>query len=281
MINGYIPSFSPFGLGVLQPPHSNPPSSFAVDVPITKLTVTPIQPTTKPICIARKIRGKKWSNIFLDDCGYPNQSNKFDILLHNVKGGPILHKRKHPAPPLDGIDPCFEAHYDKATHGTRLRHELDLTHPNPPMWEDIYKLLQRYWSVFDSNGLFIPIKDYKCSIDMGSALPICVKKIHYGPWEIPIMHKCILSMAKLGHICQVHSSEWMFKALLAPKPHQEHVCHIDNFVWRFCVNYITLNQITCLMPTPSLTVTPRSTPPFVMAIGCGCGMPHRDTIKSG
>jgi hypothetical protein len=36
----------------------------------------------------------------------------------------------------------------------------------------------------------------------------------------------------------------MFKALLAPKPHQEHVCHIDSFVWRFCVNYIPLNQIT-------------------------------------
>jgi hypothetical protein len=42
-----------------------------------------------------------------------------------------------------------------------------------------------------------------------------------------------------------HSGEWMFKALLAPKPHQEHVRHIDNFVWHFCVNYIPLNQITC------------------------------------
>ncbi len=52
-------------------------------------------------------------------------------------------------------------------------------------------------------------------------------------------------MAKLGHIRQVHGGEWLFKkALLAPKPHQEHVQHIDDFVWRFCVNYIPLNQIT-------------------------------------
>jgi hypothetical protein len=36
----------------------------------------------------------------------------------------------------------------------------------------------------------------------------------------------------------------MFKALLAPKPHQEHVKNIDDFVWRFCINYIPLNQVT-------------------------------------
>ena len=62
--------------------------------------------------------------------------------------------------------------------------------------------------------------------------------------EIPIMRKCIASLKKLGHIRQIHSREWMFKALLAPKPHQEHVKNIDDFVWRFCINYIPLNQVT-------------------------------------
>jgi hypothetical protein len=105
-------------------------------------------------------------------------------------------------------------------------------------------LLQKYWSVFDDKGLFIPVKDYKCSIDTGSAQPICVKKINYGPQEIPIMKCCIASHENLEHIRQIHSSELMFKALLVTKPHQENVCHIDDFVWRFCVNYIPLNQIT-------------------------------------
>jgi hypothetical protein len=58
------------------------------------------------------------------------------------------------------------------------------------------------------------------------------------------MRKCIASLEKLGHIRQIHGSGWMFKALLAPKPHQEHVKNIDDFVWRFCINYIPLNQIT-------------------------------------
>ncbi len=174
MLNGYITPFSPYELHMLQLPDSGPPPSFAADVPITNST-------TKPIHATQKIPGKKWSNVFLDNCGYLNQSNKFDILLHNVKGGPILCKHKHPALLLDDIDPRFEAQYDKATHGTQLRQELNLTHLNPLMQEGIYKLLQNYWSVFDNQGLVILVKDYKCAINTGSAHPICIKKIHYGP----------------------------------------------------------------------------------------------------
>ena len=43
-----------------------------------------------------------------------------------------------------------------------------------------------------------------------------------------------------------------FKALLAPMPHQEHVSNIEDFVWRFCVNYILLNLITQPIAYPIL-----------------------------
>jgi hypothetical protein len=107
----------------------------------------------------------------------------------------------------------------------------------------VYQLLQKYRSVFDNKGQFIPIKDFTCSINTGNACPICVKKINYRPRKIPIMRKCIAWLAKLGHIRQIHDSGWLFKALLAPKPHQKHVSNIDEFVWHFCINYIPLNQI--------------------------------------
>ena len=42
----------------------------------------------------------------------------------------------------------------------------------------------------------------------------------------------------------------MFKALLAAKPHQEHVCNIEDFVWRFCKNYIPLNGVTRIIAYP-------------------------------
>jgi len=64
------------------------------------------------------------------------------------------------------------------------------------------------------------------------------------------MKKCISKLLKLGHIRQIHDGQWLFKALLAPKPHQEHVRNIDDFVWRFCVNYIPLNAVTRVVAYP-------------------------------
>jgi hypothetical protein len=61
---------------------------------------------------------------------------------------------------------------------------------------------------------------------------------------------CILALAKVSHIHQIRDGSWLFKALLALKPHQEHVQNIDGFVWHFCVNYIPINGITCIIAYP-------------------------------
>ena len=61
------------------------------------------------------------------------------------------------------------------------------------------------------------------------------------------MRRCILALAKVGHIRQTMDVRWLFKALLATKPHQEHVRNIKDFVWRFCVNHISLNGVTCII----------------------------------
>ena len=56
----------------------------------------------------------------MDDCGFPDQSDDYDMLLHNVDGGTILRKLKHPAPSLDDPDPCFHFPFEEALHGNRL-----------------------------------------------------------------------------------------------------------------------------------------------------------------
>ncbi len=66
------------------PPDTDPPPIFTV-----------VDPTTKPIWVAPRTRGKKRPNVFYDDCGFTNQSQKFDIILHNVDSGCILRKRKN------------------------------------------------------------------------------------------------------------------------------------------------------------------------------------------
>jgi hypothetical protein len=58
------------------------------------------------------------------------------------------------------------------------------------------------------------------------------------------MQLCIAALAKAGHIEQITDGQWLFKALLEPKPHQETVYNIDDFVWCFCFNYIPLKGVT-------------------------------------
>jgi hypothetical protein len=93
---------------------------------------------------------------------------------------------------------------NKSIHGTKLCTELDLSRLATPRRDRVHRLLQQYWSVFDDKGQFVPVKDYSCIIYTGSAKPIAVKKIHYGPCEIPIMRKCIASLAKLGASVIMH-----------------------------------------------------------------------------
>ncbi len=149
-----------------------------------------------PICLADKLKQcRRISNIFIDDRGFPDESDHYDSLLHNIEGGPILHKVKHPPPPLDEVDPTFYSAYDDSKHGEQLKQDLDLSHLDPHLQEKIYALVKKYWSVFNEKGIFVPVQNYECVIDNGNALPIAVKKILYGSKETPVMQGCIAALA--------------------------------------------------------------------------------------
>ena len=221
----------------------------------------------EPIRVAHKQkRQKQIHNIFCDDRGFPDQSDEFDYLLHNVDANPILRKLLHPAPDLDGpVDPSFLSTFDPTIHEPQMRRDLDLSHLPLDIQEQVYNLVREFWSVFDTKGFTVPVKNYECIIDTGTARPIAIKKILYGDNEVPIMRKCIAKLQEVGHVRQIHDGEWLFKALLAPKPHQEHVRNIEDFVWRFCVNYIPLNMVTRVIAYP----IPRCDTAVHSEFGCG------------
>ncbi len=104
-----------------------------------------------------------------------------------------------------------------------MKQDLDLSHVDPHVQEEIYALVKKNWSVFDEKGIFVPVQNYECVINTGNDLPIVIKTILYRPKETSIMRGCIAALEKIGHIRQIHNSRWLFKALLAAKPHQEHV----------------------------------------------------------
>ncbi len=61
-----------------------------------------------PIRVADKPkRCRRLHNVFVDDRGFPDESEYYQNLLHNIDGGPILRKLKHPPPSLDEVDPEF------------------------------------------------------------------------------------------------------------------------------------------------------------------------------
>jgi hypothetical protein len=186
--------------------------------PTDTSTPAPIRVAPKPT--AR--RKKKPRIVFYNDRGYPDESEDYDQLLHNVDGGPILRKKKFPTLPINADDPTFNYTFSEELHGELLRSQLDLSHLLPEDAAALLVVIKEYWCVFDERGTFTPVRNYQCIIDTGTATPIAVKKIVYGPREIPIMRKCIAALEKVGHIRQIHDGRWLFKALLAPKPHQEH-----------------------------------------------------------
>ena len=247
LLNTFLPCYySHFDLSLLSPRQrtsclraSSCPALLSVTKPSSSSSD---RPPSSPIRVADKSKcRRRIKNIFIDNRGFLDQSDKFDVLLHNIDGGPVLQKLKHPAPPLDVTDPLFNFPFDEALHDERMHKDLDLSHLAADLQEQIYALIIKYWSVFDDRGVFVPVQIYECVIDTGDAHPIAIKKIMYGPKEIPIMRKAMAALEKVGHICQMHDVQWLFNAVLAPKPHQEHVRLIEDFVWQFCVNYVPLN----------------------------------------
>ena len=162
------------------------------------------QPTTPPpgdiIRVATKGKGGRCriKNVFADDRGYPDLTDDHDTLLHNINGGTVLWKLRHPAPPIDEVDPSFNFAFDESLHGDRLRTQLNLSHLDDALQARIYTLIKKYWSVFDNRGVWVPIKNYECVIDTGDAPPIAVRNIRYGPKELPFMRKAITASNRWG-----------------------------------------------------------------------------------
>jgi hypothetical protein len=190
------------------------------------------------------------NNVFVDDRGFPDKYKDYQILLHNIDDGPILHKLKHPPPPFDEVDPKFFYPYNESKHGERLMKDLDLPHLEPAVRNRIHALIERYWYVFDIEGIFVPVKNDECVINTGDSKPITVKRTLYGPIEIPIMRNAIAALKRVIHLQQIHDGRWLFKALLASKPYQEHVRDIGKFVWCFYVYHTPLNSVTRIIAYP-------------------------------
>ena len=63
------------------------------------------------------------------------------------------------------------------------------------------------------------------------------------------MRKHIAALVDMGQVYEIERSQWLSKATLAPKPHQD-VHNISKFRWRFCVIYVGLYPVTRVWAFP-------------------------------
>ena len=164
------------------------------------------------------------------------------------------------------ISPAFQLKYDEKIHGKELSSRLKF-HPdvNPEGKRRITQLIKEYWCCFCKANVPIPIRNYECHIDTGKSKPTVAKNLRFGIHERPIMQSAIDSLLEKSQIAPDTESEWLSKPVLAPKPHQEDITgdKIDDFVWRFCISYIALNQVTKIISYP----IPRCDDAVMMGIG--------------
>ena len=176
------------------------------------------------------------------------------------------------------MDPNFGEEFNLATHGPELD-QISLSHLTISQQSTLKSLLQKDWRIFSKKGVTVPVKDYQCEIDTGNARPVACKNPTFGPLELPIIKKAIEKLLELGHIRQIFDGAWLSKPLLAPKPHQENVTDISNFVWRFCVNYVGLNSVTKVFICLSLAATKLLETRLENPSGSGFSTPSLGTIR--
>lgn len=113
----------------------------------------------------------------------------------------------------------------------------------PAQRKQIIAIIKKYWDCFCKRGARRTILGYEFGVDTGSSPPVSCKVRQYGPHESKIMMQQIEALLANDWIEETLGA-WGSIIVLAPKPHQEHVENIDDFVWRMCVSYRGLNSVT-------------------------------------
>ena len=104
-------------------------------------------------------------------------------------------------------------------------------------------LIQRHWDAFYEAGVVHCVLGYEFTLDTGKSQPVCCPQPNYGPHESKIIMQQLDTLLHNDWI-RTCGGPWGSMVVLAPKPHQEHVEDINEFVWRMCVSYRKLNAVT-------------------------------------
>jgi hypothetical protein len=149
-------------------------------------------------------------------------------MSHEPRVRKVIRKSTRPLLTDADCNPDFiGVEYDEPSDRPFLRKHLNTRSKTPEViCTAIITLIQQYWCCFAKCNVKIPITGYKCFIDTRKGKPTVAHNIHYGLHETPIMQAAINALLDNQQISVNIHSDWLSKAVLAAKPHQEHVTNI-------------------------------------------------------
>jgi hypothetical protein len=174
--------------------------------------------------------------------------------------GKALRHTKDPLPPRDNIIQFS----DKPGYAQELEKNLRLDQCPPENQAAVRDLCTEFWDCFTQDGLSLPIRGFEFVVDTGTAAPIACKIPRYGPHESQVIMTLVHAMAA-NDIVEKCISAWAALVVLAPKANQEAIPWHE-YIWRLCVSYRRLNQVTCpyAYPMPRCDDAVDEIPPGMM-----------------
>ena len=114
----------------------------------------------------------------------------------------------------------------------------------------LQSIIQSNWDAFIAEGVIRPVIGYEFCIDTGTSPPIACRRQKYGINEAKIIEEQAAILRQNNWTRSCPNGGYCSLIVLAPKPHQESVTNILDFVWRMCVSYRGLNAVTAPFEYP-------------------------------
>ncbi|KAL3787769.1 LOW QUALITY PROTEIN: hypothetical protein HJC23_009820, partial [Cyclotella cryptica] len=148
------------------------------------------------IRVERRRKGRRKPNVYLDDRGHPDWQQSWEW-IEEGSYGKLLSRRKRLHPMR-----TFNVPFDDARDSQYLCDNLRIAHLSVDRQNQIIALIKCKWGVFRPEGMSIPVLDYECNIDTGTAPPVRSKAVNFGPRESEIMQPMIDKLESINQIRQ-------------------------------------------------------------------------------
>jgi hypothetical protein len=188
-----------------------------------------------PVKVPKRIWRPQVQSRYEEPEDLPDTSADLDWLFHDY--GKTVLQDKSALPPRDDV-----IEYDPAKHQKELETNIQWRDCPEEHKAEIREVIKQQWDVFCQEGMQRPIRGFEFNIDIGKVKPICVKLPRYGLHEQRVITLLVKQLKEKG-IVEDDDGPWGSQIVLASKPSQGHV-HWSQFVFRLCVSYRKLNEVT-------------------------------------